>query len=105
MHNYKNTTGQIHKRTFLHSMRNTIQPILAMTQTMHHTVTTSHLIMQQHLKDRTIVKEKWEENSGQKISINKIPINRSSDNKEDSWNTVIRTRYRRVIRKVDRLAY
>ena len=40
-----------------------------------------------------------------KIYINKIPISRSSDNKEDGWDTVIKTRYGRVIRKPDRLAY
>ena len=67
---------------------------------MHHTVPTSHLITQHHLKDRTS-QRKGEENNGQKISINKIPINRSIDNKEDSQDTVIRTRYVQVIRKLD----
>ena len=42
---------------------------------------------------------KGEENNGQKLSINKIPINRSSDNRDNGQETVIKTRYWRVIRK------
>ena len=48
---------------------------------------------------------KGEGNSGQKINVNKKPVSRYSDNKDDGQDNVIRTRYRRVIRKLDRLAY
>ena len=91
----------VHKSIYWAHINNNIQPVLAITQTMHHKVTTCHLIMQQHLKDRTIVKEI----SRQISIINKIPINRSSENKEDGQGTVIQTRYGRVIRKPDRLVY
>ena len=75
-----------------------------MKQTMHHTVTTSHMFMEQDLKGRTIVKEKGKK-IVDKISINKIPINRSSDNKKDGQDSVFRTRYGRVLKKLDGLAY
>ena len=48
---------------------------------------------------------KGEENNGHKLSINNILINRSSDDMEHDQDTVIKTRYRRVIRKPNRLAY
>ena len=57
---------------------------------MHHTVTTSHLITQQHLKDRTIVEERGRK-QWTKISINKVPNNRSNGNKENIQDIVIRT--------------
>ena len=40
---------------------------------------------------------KGKENSGQKINANKTPVSSYSDNREDGWDNVIRTRYRRVI--------
>ena len=49
--------------------------------------------------------ERGEEHSEQKIIVNKSPANRHSDNKENGHNSIIRTRYGRVIRKLDRLAY
>ena len=41
---------------------------------------------------------------GQNISVNKTPVRRSSDNKEDGQDNVIRTRYGRIIKKPDILA-
>ena len=72
---------------------------------MVHTLSIPHMITQQQKRNRTIVKEKDEENVGQKISVNKTPVSRSIDNTEKGQDGVIRTRYGRVVRKPNRLVY
>ena len=49
--------------------------------------------------------ERGEENGEQKIIVNKSPANRHSGNKENRHNSLIRARYERVIRTLDRLTY
>ena len=55
---------------------------------------------QQHTKNRTVFK-KWEENSEPKNIANKSPGNGHSDIRKNGQNSVIRTRYGRVIKKTE----
>ena len=47
---------------------------------------------------------KCEENNEQKISENRILVSRSVDNKDTDHDSVIMTRYGRIMQKQDRLA-
>ena len=49
--------------------------------------------------------QKDEEHVAQEISEIKTPASRSSDNREKGQDSVNKTRYGRVLRKLDRLAY
>ena len=100
-----------------HTRTDPLQNILTQLEKQHHTTSISHYTNNapNHnniTPDQATASEgqdnsqrKEEENNGQKISINKIPINRPSNNKEDGWDIVIKTRYVRVIGKPDRLAH
>ena len=52
-------------------------------------------------EEQDINQRKGEENIGQKLSAQKSPVKRSSDNKEDGQDNVIRTRYGRIIKKTE----
>ena len=71
---------------------------------MDHTVTTLHVITKQCANSRTIIKEKVK-----KIMIknkyNRTQESRSLGNKEKGQDSVIWTRYGRIVQKTDRLAY
>ena len=49
-------------------------------------------------EEQDINQRKGEENIRHKLSVNKTPVRRSSDYKEDGQDNVIRTRYGRIVK-------
>ena len=49
-------------------------------------------------KEQDINQRKGKENIGHKISVNKTPVRRSSDYKDDGQDNVIRTRYGKIVK-------
>ena len=63
------------------------------------------MVLQQCMENRAITKKEKKNVVNKKIIVNKSPDNRHSENKESGHDSIIKIRYRIVIRKPDRLTY